>query len=301
MKLRILYGASLILAAAGLAAAAAGTANRITSPMDDASLVPAAASETEPISFRTAQPEVGPATGSAEYGTSAQPANDPYDARFTFVRVRFGSDLGGWGADGRGFGGRSSREPPWAHDYPRAERNLMRIADEISMLRPQADGIVLDLDSPELFRYPFAYICEVGYWRPTEAEAKGLREFLQKGGFLLVDDFRDRDWYNFVCQMERVLPGLRPIEMQVSHPIFRAFFQIDSLDEVIPPYSQHLRPVFYGYFENNDPEARLLAIVNFNNDIGEYWEFADTGVFAVDPSNKAFKLGINYIVYAMTH
>ena len=116
--------------------------------------------------------------------------NIPYDGRFTFARIRF-EPLGG----GEGFFGRDLK---WDHDFPRGERNLMKILSEISTLRPYMDGgTVLTLDDPELFKFPLAYLCEPGFWTLTDKEADGLRNYLLKGGFLIIDDFVDDQWYNF--------------------------------------------------------------------------------------------------------
>jgi hypothetical protein len=189
----------------------------------------------------------------------------------------------------------------WAHDYPRAERNFMKIIDETTFVDPLLDATnILSLDDPELFKYPVAYIVEVGAWNPTDEEVAGLNEYLLKGGFLIVDDFRGGwDLDNFTFQMQRALPGLSPVELDASHGIFDSFFRVDPV-AVIPPYGGQL-PRFFGFFEDNDPEKRLLVIANYGNDIAEYWEFSDRGYYPIDLSNEAYKLGINYIVYAMTH
>jgi hypothetical protein len=224
----------------------------------------------------------------------AQLENAPYDGRFTFVRLRFATSM-----DLSSF--RVGREPWWAHDYPRAERNLMQILEAITELRPyMGGGNVLAADDPELFKYPVAYICEVGYWNPTDAEVEGLRNYLKKGGFLIVDDFRGGHLYNFVHQIQRVLPGAELVELDASHPIFHSFFDIDSLELRDMNYWRY-EPVWFGIFEDNDPQKRLLAVINYNNDLGEYWEFSDAGFLPVDLSNEAYKFGVNYIIYAMTH
>ena len=119
------------------------------------------------------------------------------------------------------------------------------------------------------------------------------------GGFIIFDDFAGEHWMNFQTQMKKVLPGLRPIELDLSHPIFDSFYRIKSLEYDHPVY-RGARSVFYGVFEANDPTKRMLAIVNYNNDLSEYWEFSDTGMFPLDMSNEAYKLGVNYIIYALT-
>ncbi len=223
-----------------------------------------------------------------------QEARVPYDGRFAFVRLRY--ELGG----GRGGFGGFRREPPWAHDYPRADLHLMKILQEITLLRPHLDeSNIFSLDDPELHNYPVAYMSEPGFWTMTDQEAEGLRTYLAKGGFLIFDDFRTQHWYNFEEQMRRVLPSQRLVELDPASPVFHAFFEIDPA-KFVPPYGAE-KPVFYGIFEDNDPTKRLQVVANYNNDLGEYWEFSDTGWVPIDLSNEAYKFGVNYIVYGMTH
>jgi len=226
-------------------------------------------------------------------------ANTEYDGRLVFLRVRF--ETGSGGGFGGGFGRRGSRgEPPWAHDYPTADVHMMKILNELTLSAPRIDGSnVLSLDDPALFDYPIAYMSEPGYWTMSDAEARGLREYLQKGGFIIFDDFRDAHWYNLEEQMKRVMPDGRWIQLDASHRIFHSFFEIDSLD-LLTSYGGYA-PTYFGMFENNDTKKRLMAIANFNNDLGEYWEFSDTGRYPVDLSNEAYKFGVNYFIYGLIH
>ena len=229
-------------------------------------------------------------------GGNTQEGNVPYDGRFTFARIRFGVGLtaGSFRGGGRGL-------PPWAHDYPRAERNFMNILRETTFLQPYMDGgNIFTTDDRELTRFPLAYISEPGYWNPTESEVEGLRNYLLKGGFLIADDFRDADWFNFDAQMKRVIPGAEFVELDETHMIFDSFFRIESLKSLASP-TYRVVPAYLGLHEENDPERRLMVIANYNNDIGEYWEYSDTGWLPIDLSNEAYKLGVNYVIYAMTH
>src|SRR5262249_42595829 len=126
------------------------------------------------------------------------------------------------------------------------------------------------------------------------------QSYFRKGGFVIFDDFRGDHWANFEAQMRRVVPGGRLVELDLSNPIFHSFFEIKTL-EFVQLYDQGLRATFYGMFEDNDPTKRLLLVANYNNDIGEYWEFSDQGYVPIDLSNEAYKFGVNYVVYALTH
>jgi hypothetical protein len=247
-------------------------------------------------------------------GPFHQYPNIPYDGRFTFVRLKYthgpgGNWYGGW--------------PAWGHGYPLSERNLMRIMHEVSFINPHVDEInALTLDDPALFRYPLAYIIEVDWWAMTDAEAAALRVYLQKGGFVIVDDFKPRrgrfggrfggglggdlggdygtGWEVFEQAMRRVLPEGRFVDLDATHPIFHSFFEVDRLD-IIPQAYIAGQPVFRGLFEDNDPHKRLQMIVNYNTDISQFWEWSGTGLRPIDETNEAYKLGVNYIIYGLTH
>ena len=224
----------------------------------------------------------------------ADPKNNvAYDGRFTFARIKYQISPRGYTQEGL-------LDTKWNHDYPRAEINFTRILQELTTLRPYTGGSnIFTLDDPELAKYPVAYMAEPGFWTMNDAEAAGLRAYLLKGGFIIFDDFvGPSHWMNFDQQMRRVLPEGRLVPLDASHPIFDAFYRIESLDFRSPYGFQ--RPLFYGIFEDNDPARRLLLVANFNNDIAEYWEFSGTGYYPVDLSNEAYKLGINYVIYGMT-
>jgi hypothetical protein len=235
-------------------------------------------------------------------GRDPEIRNIPYDGQFTFVRIKYDTAPGGYWAGGR---------PSWVHGYPVAEENLMRIMTDVSFLNPHIDEAnVLALDDPELFKYPVAYIIEVGWWTVTDAQAAALRAYIQKGGFVIVDDFKMLGWRGndsggwdpFAANMNRVLPGVRFFDMETSHPIFHAFFEItDEKLENFPQAYNAGRPVFKGVYEDNDPNKRLVMIVNYNTDISQFWEWSGRGLRPVDDTNEAYKLGVNYLMYGMTH
>jgi len=216
-------------------------------------------------------------------------ANVPYDGRFTFARIRYASS-------GRRGGG-------WSADYPLMEQNLTSMLTELTSMKPHMDGSnVHDLDDPELLKYPVAYLSEPGYWYPSESEVAGLQKFLAKGGFLIVDDFHyDREWWVFETAMRRVLPSARIDRLDVSHPVYNSFFHIKSL--AVPyPTDPSLMGEFFGIHEDNDATKRLSVVINYNMDVGDYVEWAQSSrAYSFEPTNEAYKFMINYVIYGLTH
>lgn len=226
----------------------------------------------------------------ADYGAQAD-----YDGRFVFTRLRYG-------AGGNLAAGNFRREPTWAHDFPRADFHFLKILQELTFISSVADqGNIRMLDDPDLGRFPIAYMSEPGFWQPSDADVDALRAYLQKGGFIIFDDFRGYHVNNLMAQMRRVMPGAAFQKLDASHPIFHSFFEINALDPNSGYYAQEGETEWLGLFEDNDPRKRLIAIANNNHDLGELWEFSDTGYVPVDLSNEAYKFGVNYVMYALTH
>lgn len=287
-------GVALPVLLGGVAALAAGVGfpavHGPRSPIPDESR-PAEMSHPGPL----ARPPVAGAAAAVPHATPQEFRNVPYDGAYIFARVRFNSGRRSFGG---GFG--RGRGPGWAHDYPYADENFVKILDEVTVLGPNVEGTnIVDADDPELHTYPIAYVSEPGEWAPTQAEVDNVAAYLGKGGFLILDDFRsNREWSNVERIFNVILPGHRFRILELEEPIFNSFFQIETLD-LPPPTFQQYRPVFLGLHEDNDPEGRLMVIANFNNDIGDYWEYSDMGYYPIDLSNEAYKFGVNYVIYAM--
>lgn len=246
--------------------------------------------------FASPAPASTSATAVADTGEPNRAAQDgpTYDGRVTFVRIQFG---GGGGMGGFGF----RREPPWAHDHPRADRNFSSIVGELTAIDTDENNYrVLRMDDPEVFKYPIIYVVEVGSWGPSQAEVDALGEYLEKGGFLIVDDFRDRQLYQLQAILGEALPGYEIVQVPTDHEIFDSFYYIEDPYSLIPPYGRN-RPVYLGVYEDNDSSKRLMAILNYNNDIAEYWEYSDRGFYPIDLANEAYQFGVNYFMYALTH
>lgn len=223
----------------------------------------------------------------------AQEQQDPDHTKFTMARIRFESPaFAYWGPVG------ASNGPPWSHDTPAAEQHLMKIMAEVTKLDVNPDPYVTSFDEEALFRYPIAYLCEVGYIDLTEKQARTMAEYLLRGGFLIVDDFRgERELENFKVQLRKVFPDRTLQEIPRNHPIFTCFYDISSLFPP-PPYSQYLVPQYLGI---NDDKGRLMMIAGHNNDLSDYWEWSNDPFMPIEETNQAYKYGVNYLVYALTH
>ena len=235
------------------------------------------------------------------------------DNRFTFCRIKYTS----YGEHPeQNFRGR------WSIDYPESDQHFSWRLSELTTVNVETldDGgfyhVVLNLTDEKLFDYPFIYMIEVGELVFTEAEVKALRTYLLRGGFLMVDDFwGDREWQNWVMQIERVFdPEEFPMEeLPLTHPIFNCVFVLDEKPQVPSAYfwmnsrgltsergEESATPHYKGIRDKN---GRLMAVVCHNTDLGDGWEREgeNEDYFREISAKKAYPMGINIVVYAMTH
>jgi hypothetical protein len=216
--------------------------------------------------------------------------------RFKFARISFGPVYAGMYLGDNGM--------PWSHDYPRAGEHFSKILTELSKLQVSFDDseYIFSFTDPNLFKYPFAYLCEVGFMDLEDEEIQGMREYLLRGGFLMIDDFRDDRrsggfaFDNLKEYVKRALPEYEMKRLDVSHPIFNCFFSIKSLEDA-RSYGRN-SPEFWGV---EDKHGRLMMIINYNNDLSEYWQFSNDPFAPIEDTNTAYKFGVNYVFYALTH
>lgn len=204
---------------------------------------------------------------------------------------------------------RRSYYESWSVDYPKADRQFLIGLRRLSGIDAYPLENPVRLDDPELRKYPFLYALEVGYMSLTEPEVIGLREYLLAGGFLMIDDFWGTlEWMNFESEMRRVLPGYPIVDLPLDHPMLSVFYQIDGLVQVPnvrqgqmggPTYEEDgYVPALRGIF---DDKGRLMVAINWNTDLGDAWEWAENPYYPLKFSNFAYQMGINSIVYAMSH
>lgn len=214
------------------------------------------------------------------------------NTEFILARVQFSSGRGGFM---REWGG-------WAHDYPDAEEHILQVASEATNINlHKMSYVIVRLDSEEVFNYPFLYFSEVGEMNMTEKEIQILREYFNRGGFAMIDDFYGQwalDWFR--SQMNRVFPGRDFVELSVDHPIFHTFYEVTTLEgtSLRKPGRSPNPGRYYGYYDDN---GRLLMIINHDNDLGDFWEWIDQPRYPLEPSTAALRIGINYLIYSMTH
>jgi hypothetical protein len=213
-------------------------------------------------------------------------SNDPPATELIAARWRFGTNgmIGHMG---------------WSHNYPYSEIHLNEFVENTTRIDVQPESYqLLDLGSDEIFDHPFTYISEPGEMDLSEQEAENLREYLRRGGFLLIDDF-DGAWQlsNFQSQMRMVFPERGFSPMTIEEPIFDLVFRLEDL-LATADYNPGREPVFMS-FVNDDGDVASVAC--FNNDLANFWDRIDRGSYPLRPSADAFRMGINFIVYAMTH
>ena len=218
---------------------------------------------------------------------------------FYFTRAIY-SSYRGYGRRGRG---------DWATDWPKADVQFMWGLKRITNIDAYDFDNPVALDDPDLRRYPFLYMLEVGDMQLTPPEVEGLRDYLMAGGFLFVDDFWGTyQWQNFEWEIHKVLPGYEIVELSLDHPLFSNFYVIEEILQVPnrgngragygtweqDGYVPHVRAIF-------DADGHLLVLINWNTDLGDAWEWAEDPWYPLIYSNFAYQMGVNAIIYAMSH
>jgi hypothetical protein len=203
-------------------------------------------------------------------------------------------------------------KPWWRIDWPDAEFHFVGGIERYTAIEVAPDSVHMSLDDPHLFDYPWLFAQQVGHWQLSQSEVLRLREYLQRGGFLVVDDFHGpADWQVFESVIRRVLPELAFTDLDGSDELLHVLYELDETTQI--PGRRHLRGSANGqvtvsmpyspprWIGIHDEQGRLMVAINFNMDMGDAWEHADDPVYPVPMTSLAYRFGINYLIYAMTH
>jgi len=217
------------------------------------------------------------------------------DGEFFFSRLAY-SDAGG------------RRWSSWLTDYPEAEIHLLQGLSRLTRIETGASGVQVSLEDDELMNYPWLYAVEVGRWSLSEAEAARLREYLMRGGFLMVDDFWGTyEWAIFLESMKRVFPDRPILEISEADELLHVLYDLDQRIQ-IPGVNYIYRGVTWqrdGYTPHwrgiYDDQGRLMVAINFNMDMGDAWEHADNPAYPNPMTALAYRFAVNYVIYSMTH
>ena len=224
-------------------------------------------------------------------------ANDKTE--WAFARLRYPSVS---------YGRRGRLYSTWGTDYPKADRQFVEGVRRLSRIDACSAERVIDLDTDEIFYWPWVYAVEVGHWDLTDSQCKRIREYLTRGGFLMVDDFHGTaEWEVFMASMGRIFPDRPVVDIDSKDPIFHTVFDLDNRVQV--PGLQYVRsgrtyekdgvePKWRAIY---DDKGRVMVAICHNQENGDAWEWADLPAYPADFTIQAYRLGIDYILYAMTH
>jgi hypothetical protein len=242
-----------------------------------------------------------------------RPALAPRGAAFTFVRLEYDS-VGGYGESYYFYDGRYWLR--WETDFPQADRNFLHRFRELTTTDPYMEAVTMRLTDAKIFEYPFLYMADVGWMRLTPEESSRLRDYLLKGGFVWIDDFwGTAEWRNLEEVFAQVFPDRPWRDIPVDHPILHTVFPLERAPQVpardfaylgrdeawVHRYpAEPLTPVnLRGVF---DDEGRLMAVATHNTDIGDGFEREAYGEEYFETYSKvAYAMGVNIVVYALSH
>lgn len=243
-----------------------------------------------------------------EYSNFPIPPDAKKPAEWTRARLRY-PDVTGYGLAGSGrFFGFAGY---WTMDYPRSDRHLLTGVRRLTRIDARSLEQVVELDgSDEIYNWPIAYAAEVGHWNLPFDEAEQLREYLLRGGFLMVDDFHaSQEWSIFMDSLRRVFPDSFVADIPNNDPIFHTVY--DSNDRVQIPGAQYLETGrTYERDETGRPEhwravydskGRIMVAICHNMDLGDAWEHSDNPEYPEKWASLAYRVGMNYFIYDLTH
>ncbi len=233
---------------------------------------------------------------------------------WTFARLMYPLAPGGRGGYGYGRFGRAG-STDWAHgnsmwtqDYPRADRHFVLAVRRLTRLHVRSVEQPINLDEGDVYDWPWLYAVQVGHWNLSDKQAAAMREYLLRGGFFMCDDFwGENEWQIFLASMNRVFPDRPIVDLPNDSPIFHVVYDLDERYQVASQGSVN-RGVTYkcnpcpdkwrGIY---DDHGRLMVAITYQSDVGDSWEWADAATYPAEYAALGIRIGVNYILYSMTH
>lgn len=212
--------------------------------------------------------------------------NDPPSTEFIAARWHFGTN---------GY----INHMGWSHNYPQSDRHLndfLKRATNIDV--EEMSYRIVELGSEEVFEFPFAYVSEPGEMELTDQEVENLRQFISRGGFVLMDDFDGPiQWAQMRSQVKRAFPQNDFVPVSIDHIVFHTHSDIDDF-QTMADYVPGGTITYFGLF---DSDGNLGILAGHNNDLANFWDWYSDGTMPLKPSTDAFRLGTNAVIYSMTH
>jgi hypothetical protein len=218
-----------------------------------------------------------------EYNDFPIPQDWQEKTEWAFARLMYPPALGVHGRYGRFRNwpwqqGRSS----WTTDYPRSDRHFSEAMRRLTRVHARSVEQPVNFDEGDQYDWPWLYAVEVGHWELTDAQAKAMREYLDRGGFFMCDDFHGtEEWEVFERSMRKVFPDKTIVEIENKEALFHTIYDLDDRHQV--PGAQFLRsgslseyggtiPRWRGIY---DDRGRIVVAICHNMDLGDSWEHAD--------------------------
>jgi hypothetical protein len=236
------------------------------------------------------------------------PPDYKVQAEWVFARLMYPPYYGGF----RGFrGGGDWRQgnSSWTTDYSAADRHVAVAMRRLTRVHVRSVEQPVNLDDgDDVFNYPWLYAVEVGRWKLTDTQVLQMRDFLNRGGFFMCDDFHGTaEWAIFIETMQRVFPDRPIVDIPNEDAIFHTIYDLNNRYQV--PGAQYLRSgrtyerdgIEARWRGIYDDKGRLMVAICHNMDLGDAWEYADYPSYDEKFSGLAFRIASNYIVYSMSH
>ena len=244
-----------------------------------------------------------------EYNNFPLPTDYQQPAEFAFGRLMYPPSPGARFDRSYGRGGWVHGMSSWTQDYPRADRHFAAALRRLTRVHTRSvEQPVNPDDADDIYDWPWLCAGEMGDWKLTRTQAATLREFLLRGGFLMLDDWWGPDeWDRFMESMQEVFPDRPILEIEDGDAIFHSVYNLDDRYRI--PGMWGIRGQQRGRSEGAvahwrgiyDEKGRIMVAMSFNSDVGDSWEWADEPIYPEKFSALGIRLGVNYVVYSMTH